>query len=126
MPPTPPPTPKGGDDIDGSSPSVQGDSIAQHLAKEQANEATTAAQRLERERVATCDAALARALEGQQEAVATAKERDDVAQHASDALACAAAERAAAATAVVPEPSGPHLEEPLRRLEEPLRQLTSA
>jgi hypothetical protein len=92
MPPTPPPTPKGGNDIDGSSTSVQGDAITQHLAKEQANEATAATQRLDRERAATRDTALARTLEAEQEAVAVAKERDDTAQRASDAVA--------------PEPSG--------------------
>ena len=51
------------------------------------NAAAAAAQQLEHDRAATRDAALARALEAEQEAEAAAQERDNAAKHASDALA---------------------------------------
>jgi len=102
-----PPTPKG--DEDSSATSLQGDEVARRLANEQASEAAATAQRLERQRVAKEEArvaALARALEAEQQAAAAAKERDDAALRASEALARAAMERAAAAAALAPEPSG--------------------
>jgi hypothetical protein len=102
---TPPSTPKQSDHSDPSA-YVQGGTITQCLAQEQANEAAAAAQCLEHERTTARDVALARALEADQEATATAKERDDAALHASDALVHAAMERAATAAALEPEPSG--------------------
>jgi len=83
--------------------------VARRLANEQASEAAATAQRLERQRVAKEEArvaALARALEAEQQAAAAAKERDDAALRDSEALARAAMERAAAAAALAPEPSG--------------------
>jgi len=106
MPSTPPATPRAGDDLAASSATIQEDAVAQRLAAEKANEAAAAAQRLERERQAARDAALARALQAEEEATAAAKDRDAAAQRASEALARAAKERATAAAAVAPEPSG--------------------
>ena len=106
MPSTPPATPRAGDDLAASSATIQADAVAQRLAAEKANEAAAAAQRLERERQAARDAALARALQAEEEATAVTKDRDAAAQRASEALARAAKERAAAAAAVAPEPSG--------------------
>ena len=99
-----PPSPR--DDATGSATSLQADEVTRRFAQEQANEAAATAQRLERERKATRDAALARALEAEQQAAAAAKERDEAAQRASDALARAAMERAAADAAIAPESSG--------------------
>jgi len=67
-----PSPPNDGQDHTGSSDSVQDDEIAQRTAQEQANAAAVVAQQLERERAATRDAALARALAAEQEAAAAA------------------------------------------------------
>jgi hypothetical protein len=80
-----------------SSATIQDDDDTQ----EKANEAATTAQCLERERQDAHDAALARALQAEEEAAA--KDRDVAAQRASEALARAAKERAAAAA---PKSSG--------------------
>ena len=82
-----PTTPNDGQDNHDSSVSVQDDEVAQRIAKEQANTAAAAAQKVERDRAAACDDALARALEAEQEAEAAAQERDDAAKRTSNALA---------------------------------------
>ena len=97
-----PPTPKGTEDA----------SITNEIVQERATAAAATAQRLERDHKATRDAALARALEAEQQAAAAAKERDEAAQRASAALARAAMEQAAADAAIAPEPSGGAPESP--------------
>ena len=90
MSPTPPPSPRSGD--------VTADEIAAHQAKEKANDAAAAAQLLDKEP----QAALARAAQAEEEATAANKDRDAAAARASEALAHAAKERAAAAAPGAP------------------------
>jgi len=102
MSPTPPSSPRV---TDASSATIQDAAIAQRTAEERANAAAADAQRIERERVAAWDVALARAQEAEEEAAAAAKARDEAAQRASSALARAAQARAAAAAAMAPPES---------------------